>query len=171
MDIRKEFQKFFSALTNAQVILAYENGPRPALPYIMLHVDLANPLSAHISRIQPDGKRNIHAYRNARLQLQCYGPGSWEIMEALSMAIHTEAANTLASAKNIAINGQAQLQNIPVLRSATEYEPRAVLDIDAAYTGAITETVDYFDEVHGISDFSLKNTPQDPQPFMAKTEY
>ncbi len=168
MGAHADFYAYFKALTTTPMIMANQNGTRPALPYITLQVDLANPLPVHIGKIAEGGSRELNSHRNARIQLQCFGPGSWEIMEALSMAVHTEAANVLASEKNIAINDQPQLQDIPVLRDATTYEPRAVLDIDASYTRAASETVDYFDQVHGTSDVTPQVVPQEPQSFIAE---
>jgi hypothetical protein len=168
MGAHADFYAYFKALTTTPMIMANQNGPRPALPYITLQVDLGNPLPVHIGKIADGGSRALNSHRNARIQLQCFGPDSWEIMEALSMAIHTEAANVLANEKNIAINEQPQLQDIPVLRNATTYEARAVLDIDASYTRAASEIVDYFDKVHGTSDVTPQVVTQEPQSFVAE---
>lgn len=131
------------------VIIAFDNGPRPQKPYAVVYLNLARPTGAHVGKLDEDGARYVESHRPGRLLVHCYGDQSeaFDMADTISLRLMTDAAIDAAAALNIAWMGQPTLESIPALMDNGDYEDRAILTVETAYTGSIFEDVGFFDKV------------------------
>ena len=133
-----------------EVIIGNDNGPRPPKPYAAVFFQSARPQPVHRQFYTDDaGLRMVESHRMGRLQIHCYGKNgaAWELGDLIAMGILTEAAIQAAAALNIAWMSQPTLESIPALMDNSEYEDRAILTIETAYTGFLAEDVSFIQTV------------------------
>ena len=132
----------------APVIFADENGPRPAKPYIALRVNPASRLPVHRGTVDDAGVQPVSAHRSAQVELQCFGWGCMNALDALGQRLHMQAALDRAEELDLAVTAVGQLRQVPVLRDATMYEPRAVLELTIDYTTTLADDVGVIEKVN-----------------------
>lgn len=149
--IINDYRDLIGALSGGRpVIVSFDNGPRPSKPYAVVYLSLARPAPAHRQFATDDqGERYVEAHRPGRLLVHCYGKinDAWALADDIGMRIMTDAAIEAASAKNIAWMSQPTLESIPALMDNGDYEDRAILTIETAYTGAMIENVSFIGTV------------------------
>lgn len=148
-----------------EVIFANENGRRPSKPYVTLQATAAERYPVHHTEVLPNGDRKLFAHQDFTLQVQAYGARCMERMNALSMALETEAGLGLADLLDLAWSTQPKIDNVPALLDNLSYEPRALLRIEGQHTLEITESVGFIETVNaavsvsgGLSETSINFT-------------
>jgi len=149
MAVHDDFYQLISVAVDCEVVLANDNGPRASRPFISMQIAVGEPQPVHRGRVDDDGKQPISAHRPVSVQLQCYGDGSWDILDALQLKLYADGMIDLAESLNIAVLRQPRLQDVPALLDGTKYESRAILDIEAMYTAVIEDDVGYIETVNG----------------------
>lgn len=147
--IEDEIRALIAKATTLQVIFANQNGPRPKLPYVTLRVDTAPRALLSEADLSEGGVQTYAAHRDATVELQCFGDGSFEALDDLSQRLKGPSMVAAGYAANIAIYAVDAVQNIPVLRDGAKYEPRSVLDIGVRYTKQHDEDVGLIKTVQG----------------------
>ncbi|MDI9250281.1 hypothetical protein QMZ25_16900 [Stenotrophomonas sp. RS-48] len=147
--IEDEIRALIAKATTLQVIFANQNGPRPKLPYITVRVDTAPRAPLLEADLSDDGNQTYAAHRDATVELQCFGDGSFDALDDLSQRLKGPYMVAAGYAANIAVYATDSVQNIPVLRDGAKYEPRAVLDIGIRYTKQHDEEVGLIKTVQG----------------------
>ncbi|WP_237173040.1 phage neck terminator protein [Paracandidimonas lactea] len=163
MSIDLTFFQFFESLLTVPLVQLPDNGPRAAPVFATIQVTPGTPLPVHKGDVGADGLRTLYAYRTVQIQIQCYGPGAWDVLDTLAMALATDAATTDAEARNIGILSVDLLQSVPALMDNQAFEDRAILDITANYVGSLVEDVGYIETV--IGSVQVDELPS--QPFEA----
>ncbi|TFL14217.1 hypothetical protein CSC67_08680 [Pusillimonas caeni] len=155
MTMHDDFYTLVDAATSHQVVFANENGKRPERPFITLQVSVGAPQPIHRGPVDDDGLQRISAHRPVTVQLQCYGAGSWGVLDELQLKLYTDSMSDLAESLNIALQREPRLQDVPALLDDTKYESRAILDLEAMYTAGIDDDVGYIETVNG----TIETTP------------
>lgn len=147
--IEDDIRALIVQATSLQVIFANQNGPRPSLPYITLRVSSSPRMGLLEADLSNDGTQTYAAHRDATVELQCFGDGGFDALDDLSQRLKGPAMLATALAANLAVYATDPVQNVPVLRDGTRYEPRAVLDIGIRYTKQHDEEVGLIKTVQG----------------------
>ncbi|MEZ7780464.1 hypothetical protein O4A46_01495 [Cupriavidus gilardii] len=140
--------ELITTAATAPVIFANENGPRPAKPYIALRVNPASRLPVHRGPVDDAGVQPVSAHRSAQVELQCFGTGCMDALDVLGQRLHMQAALDRAEQLDLAVTAVGQLRQVPVLRDATTYEPRAVLELTIDYTTTLADDVGVIETVN-----------------------
>lgn len=144
-------QAIFDLITTAAtapVIFADENGPRPPKPYIALRVNPASRLPVHRGPVGVEGVQPVSAHRSAQVELQCFGAGCMDALDALGQRLHMQAALDRAEQLDLAVTAIGPLRQVPVLRDGTTHEPRAVLELTIGYTTTLSDEVGVIETVN-----------------------
>lgn len=143
------------AFPGTTVIHANENGPRPPGVYVAFRIEQAHDMPAHTgATTAPDpipafGAREIAAHRTGTIEVQCYGVGSYDLLESGMLRLAGLVAMDAADAAGIVFGVVQDLQNVPALRNESQWEPRAVCSLPFAYTRRVTEAVPVIETVEG----------------------
>lgn len=144
-------QAIFDLITTAAtvpVIFADENGPRPPKPYTAMRVSPARRLAVHRGAVDDAGLQPVAAHRSAQVELQCFGAGCANALDELGQRLHMQAALNRAEQLNLAVTAVGRLRQVPVLRDAATYEPRAVLELTIDYTTTLADDVGVIETVN-----------------------
>ncbi len=123
------------------VVFAWENGPRPPKPYIAMLVNTAARGHVHRGTVSNAGVQTVAQHRDARVDLQCYGAGSYDVLDTLAQRLHMLDALDLADVLDLAVFDVGSTQNVPMMRDAMNWEPRAILDLGIRYTSTLDDQV------------------------------
>jgi len=143
--------------TGTEVIIANENGARPAGRYVTIRVDgNAHRMPAHAGPLVDPGEpipalgaRDLAAHRTGTIELQCFGVGSFDLLDTAMLRLHEEASIAAAEALNIVFGTSNDVQSVPVLRNISEFEARAIVSLPFAYTRQVSETLPFIETVQG----------------------
>lgn len=147
--IEDDIRALLVKATQVPVVFANQNGPRPALPYITLRVDAAPRAPLLEAGLSEDGVQTYAAHRDATVELQCFGPGSFDALDDLGQRLKGPAMVAAAFAANLAVYAVDAVQNVPVLRDGTTYEPRALMDIGIRYVKQHDEEAGFIETLRG----------------------
>lgn len=137
------------------LIHAHGNGPRPVGVYGTVRIESATAAPAHVGRLSaPDpipafGRRELAAHNSGQVEVQVFGEGSYDILSAAVLMLDSLAAIDSADAADVVFGTTQSVQNVPALRNASEYEPRALASIPFAYTRRVIEPVPVIETVEG----------------------
>lgn len=165
-DIRTALLPVFAPL---EVVHANENGPRPAGKYVTMRIERTHELPAHVGTIDEPppipafGERDLAAHRTGLVELQAFGVGSYDDMDAAMLKLESLAAIDAADAAGVVFGTVSDIQNVPALRNETTWEARAVCSLPFAYTREVTEAVPVIETVEG--EVIIEGFP--PMPFEA----
>lgn len=158
MSLHDDFLQLVAAATTRPVIFANENGKRPPQrPFVTLQITVGAPQPVHRGPVDDDGVQRISAHRPVSVQLQCYGAGSWDVLDELQLRLYTDSMSELAESLNIALQREPRLQDVPALLDGTRYESRAILELEAMYTAGVDDDVGFIETVNG----NITTTPGD----------
>lgn len=162
--MRDDFWSVISmAAAPVPVILANENGPKPARPFASLFVRAGIPLPVQRGPLDDEGIQPIEGTRPVTLELQIFGEEASEIASRIFLALSKDSVQSEAEALNLAILDEVTIQDVTVLVDATTYESRSVMTIAAAYTATIYDDVGLIERVIGEIGTTPGNFP--PTPF------
>lgn len=136
------------------VVFADENGPRPATPYVQMRFGHARPFPPHRGHVDDGGNQAVVAHRDASVELQCFGTGSFELLDGVAQRLGMSTALARAESLDLAVFEIGQLKSVPVLRGQTTYEPRALLELRVRYVVALTDHVGLIESVVVTSDIA-----------------
>lgn len=157
------------AFGTVPLIHANENGPRPEGVYATMRIETAHDMPAHIGPIvTPDpipalGTRDLNAHRVGTVELQCFGEGSFDVLDTAALLLQGIVAMDAAEAVGVVFGVVSDLQNQPALRNASQWEPRAICSLPFAYTRRVSETVAVIETVQGTIE--IDDLP--PMPYEA----
>lgn len=137
------------------LIVANENGPRPPGMYGTVRVENSRRLPSHNDQTEtPDpipalGQRGNDAHRTGRVEVQVFGTGAYDALDTAIQRLDTEAAMDAAEAVSMVFGRTQDLQSVPVLRNASQFEERAVASFPFAYTRRVVEQIPVFETIEG----------------------
>jgi len=134
------------------LIIANENGPRPAGLYGTIRIESMHRLPSHTGPLaegEPNGTRTVSAHRTGMLELQMFGAAAYDTLDlGVQKFDHDENLERFEAA-GIVFGAVHDVENLPVLRNASQFDPRAVVEIPFSYTRATSESVSWIDTVEG----------------------
>ncbi|MBB2918331.1 phage neck terminator protein [Cupriavidus alkaliphilus] len=145
------FQLITAVSGGVPVIFADENGRRPPKPYIQLRVQTARRFPLHRGAVDGAGQQLVIAHRDAAVELQCFGRGSYDALDRLGQRLGTDAALAEAERLDLAVFDVGKISQVPVLRDQATYEPRALLELGVRYAVTLSDAVGVVEQVvfHG----------------------
>lgn len=151
--IHDDFAAFFQSLNPAvKIIYANENGTRPPKPYITQQILTGPAMDVHTGAVDDDGNAILSKHRRVSINLQCYGDGSWQIMEDMEMSLNKQAALEAAYLYNIAIGAVPGLTDITLLMDDTTFENRTLLNVIAFYTYQTEDQLGFINTAEGVGE-------------------
>lgn len=145
--IADEIAALLQKATEQPLILANQNGKRLKKPYMVLYVQRASRLPIHQTMSDDIGNVLISAHRDASCQIQCFGDGAYDELDAMAQRFKSPKMVDESASVNMAIEKIGQVQDIPVLRDSLNYEPRAILEFYVRYTLTTSENVGAIEHV------------------------
>ena len=142
--MKENLYDVLAALLPVPLIWAYENGRQPENVFATLDVRSVD-ARLPVMRAPIDGSRALSAVREAAVTVQCYGKSAFELLDALAMALQTEAAADALEAANAAVFDIERVQSVPKLFEA-QYHEQAVLSFRYRYMATADETVPVIDK-------------------------
>lgn len=140
----------------APLIFANENGPRPVVQYVTLRIEGAHKMPEHhgpaveLGPAPAFGERANDAHRTGSVELQCFGAGSFDVLDIALQRLSEEATTDATNAREIAFGMSSDLRNEPAFRDGLSYEPRAIATIPFAYTRRTIEAMPFIETVNAI---------------------
>ena len=137
------------------LIQAHGNGPRPSGVYGTVRIESSASAPAHVGRLsvtQPLpalGRRELAAHHSGQVELQVFGEGSFDILSTAVLMLDSLAGIDSADAAGVVFGTTQNVQSVPALRNASEYEDRAVASIPFSYTRRVIEPVPVIETVEG----------------------
>lgn len=166
MSIHDDYAAIINTATDVPVILADQNGPRPAKEYITIKLMPGRASKPHRGSVDDEGMQAVAAHRSVSVQLQVYGPRGWDIAEHLSLRLFSEEIVTLLDELNITFEGDPRIQDIPELIDNHTYEPRVIVEFESVYTRSILDDVGFIHTVEGT--IGTEPPGSGPLPFIAQ---
>lgn len=134
------------------VVFANQNAPRPALPYVTIHVT-AMPEKEHASVGPPDenGDAEIVNDLAPTVSLQAFGDGARDIMSGLRRSL--DKVTVLQSLRAAGLPFIRDLSGVTDLSETvgTKFEDRAGLDLEFRAAGVVTDAVGAIESVEGTA--------------------
>lgn len=137
------------------VIPAFDNGPRPAKPYLSVSLLTSGVSGVQYGRVVDVDRRN-YQHRMVTMRAEIFGATAWDIASALSISLFDEQnIDVAAEVYEIAWMHPAKIFDVPQLldtstgRGALAYEPRIVLEMPSCYTASHIEHVGAIETVEG----------------------
>lgn len=132
-----------------KLIIANQNGPRPVGMYGTVRIDTLNRLPVHVGPQDEDGVRKVSAHRTGQVELQMFGAAAYDTLDlAVQRMTHDEYIERFEEA-GIVFGDAHEIQNLPVLRNQSQFEPRAIVEIPFSYTRSTEETLPWIETVEG----------------------
>lgn len=153
-DVRDVLAPLFAP---APLIFANENGPRPVVQYVTLRIEGAHKMPEHHGKtadLGPApalGQRPNDAHRTGNIELQCFGAGSFDLLDIAMQRLSEESFVDSANLREIAFGTSSDILNEPALRDGLSYEPRAIATLPFAYTRRTVETMPFIETVNAIA--------------------
>lgn len=150
----------------APVIFANENGPRPIEQYVTLRIESAHKMPEHhgatieLGPAPAFGQRANDAHRTGSVEMQCFGAGSFDVLDVALQRLSEESFTDAANAREIAFGTSSDVLNEPALRDGLSYEPRAIATLAFAYTRRTNETLAFIETVNALA--SVGDLPDMP---------
>lgn len=133
------------------LIIANENGPRPDQLYGTVRVEATNRLPVQVGMQDDEGMRPVSAHRTGQLEIQVFGAASYDVLDLAFQRLSHEANIEAFEAAGLVFGDSHSIENIPVLRTASQFEPRAVATVPFSYTRATEETLSWIETVNGTA--------------------
>lgn len=153
--------------TDTPVIIANENGPRPALPYIALRTRNERTLPIVEGGIDGGGNQEIAAHQTAGVELQFFGAGGVDALQQLQLALRGRAMLDTTAAARVAFAAFGPVQDMPVKRDGVRWEPRAITELDYRHLLTRTEYVSWIETIRGSASVEQSATSIPDIPFEA----
>lgn len=131
------------------LIIANENGARPATMYGTIRIETMNSLPTHIGPQDDAGMRNVSAHRVGSVELQVFGAASYDTLDLATQRFSHDANVENFEALGLVFGEVRNVENIPVLRTQSQFEPRAVASVPVSYTRTTQETLSWIETVEG----------------------
>lgn len=131
------------------LIAANENGPRPATLYGTVRIESMDRLPAHVGPLGDDGVRAVAAHRVGQVELQLFGVQAYETLDLMLQRIAFDSNIEDFEAVGIVFGEASSLEDLPVLRNISQFDPRAVATVPFSYTRAVDETLPFIETVEG----------------------
>ncbi|MBC3540657.1 LIC_12616 family protein [Rufibacter sediminis] len=156
--IKPILQKWIIAATGLpdnKVVYANQNGPRPAFPYVTVHVTAKSDMGwADISVPDTDGVAEINNDRMVSISLQALGSGAMSLMETLRDDL--ERPTSLQQFRGAGLPFIRVLNDVNDLTTVvgTKYEERAGMDLEFRTAVQLTDEVGLIEAVTGESQIN-----------------
>lgn len=134
------------------LIIANENGPRPTGMYGTVRIESMHALPTHIGPLGedvPDGTRAVSAHRTGMVELQMFGAASYDTLDLGVQRMSHDSNVERFEAAGIVFGAAHDVENLPVLRNVSQFEPRAIVEIPFSYTRTTSESLAWIDTVEG----------------------
>jgi hypothetical protein len=167
-DVRKALEVVFPG---TELIHAHDNGPRPDVRYITVRIESpARRLPSIVGKQDAQGNQPRDAHRTGSVELQAFGVGSFDLLDEGLQRLDQENAIAAAEARHLVFAMTADVQEIPLLRNQSEWEPRAVATLSFAYTRRTLENLSWIETVEGeiavgdlpVDSYTATITPEVP---------
>ncbi|SSW67311.1 hypothetical protein AVE30378_02557 [Achromobacter veterisilvae] len=164
------FELIEAAAGGVPVIFADEDGPRPGAPYVTLAVRWAQASNAEAVRMGNDGIQSVRQHDDATVELQAFGSAAYDRLDELGLRLRHALYQERAEALGLALFEVGRLQNIPVLRDATRFEKRGVLELGIRYARSFAAPVGMIEAVEGTFAVTGGTTEFPEAPFSIPDE-
>lgn len=150
----------------ALLIFAHGNGPRPVQQYVTMRIENAHKLPEHVGRTVETGPapafgtRGNDAHRSGQIEFQCFGAGSFDVLDVAMQRLGEESFTDASNARELAFATASNVVNEPALRDGLSYEPRAIATLAFAYTRRTNESIGFIETVNAIA--SVGDLPDMP---------
>lgn len=131
------------------LVLANENGPRPEKMYGTIRVEMMHRLPVHVGTQDDAGMRELSAHRVGQIELQVFGAESYDTLDLAMQRLSHDANVDAFAALGLVFGDTHDVENLPVLRSAYVFEPRAIVTVPFSYTRTTEETLSWIETVNG----------------------
>lgn len=164
-DVRTALLPAFAPL---DIVHAFQNGPRPSGMYATVRIETARALPAHMgwlevpSPIPAPGSRVSEGDRIGTVELQVFGDGAYDFLDAAVGMLATEACMEAALALNLAFGMVSTVEAVPALLDGSSYEERALCSLAFAYTRRTEETLYNIETVEGTVAIENSDAPAIP---------
>lgn len=135
-----------------ELIAANQNGARPPGMYGTVRIETLHALPAHTGALaegEPDGTRSVAAHRTGMLELQMFGAASYDTLDLGVQRLTHDSNIERFEAAGIVFGAAHDVENLPVLRNLSQFDPRAIVEIPFSYTRTTSESVPWIDTVEG----------------------
>lgn len=131
------------------LIIANQNGPRPNTMYGTIRIETMTTLPTHVGPQNDAGLRLVAAHRIGSVELQVFGAASYDTLDVAIQRFSHDANVERFEAAGIVFGESRNVENIPVLRNQSQFEPRAVASVPFSYTRTTEETLSWIETVEG----------------------
>jgi hypothetical protein len=148
-----------TGLNDGHVIWAFQNGPRPLVPFIEINPRLA------IARVGSHDEETMNAanadqldrkaQRRVTVSCHAFGPDAFALLEAMQAFCDTEAGHVLFDVAGLAVADFGSVNDLTELLE-TQFEERAQFDLIFALAAVSSE------KVGAITSVGLAGTIQNP---------
>lgn len=117
-----------------------QNMERPAKPYATLAFGRHDP-SDHLTRapLTEDGHQDVSKWVTSTLQVQVFGKDAHRLLLDVSLRLGFTVASDSCWRGNIALGQLLSLNNVPMPIDKTQYEERAVLEMQVLWVNTLTD--------------------------------
>jgi hypothetical protein len=137
------------AFGSTELVLAHENGRRPPGVYATMRIESSRKTHVIVGKLKPDGTRTFTAHGQGLLELQCFGQGSFDVLDTAVQLLAASEPQDAAVAGNVAFGPTNRVESVPALRNDSSWEPRAVVSLPFAYTREVSEALSWIETVEG----------------------
>jgi hypothetical protein len=131
------------------LIIANENGPRPEVLYGTIRVEATSRLPVQVGMQDDEGVRTVAAHRVGQVELQVFGAQSYDVLDLAFQRLSHDANVEAFQALGLVFGDSHTIENIPVLRTVSQFEPRAVATLAFSYTRDTEEALSWIETVNG----------------------
>ncbi len=116
-----------------------DEGQLPAMPYFVFSLTQARPGPSHHGQVSEAGVRRVSAHVQAVVQLQCFAPDSWSLLERVHLALESEPLQALSEELNISVMRALRLE---LEQDQTDLgQAHCRMDLDVLYTVSMDDDV------------------------------
>lgn len=135
----------------APLIIANQNGPRPATLYGTIRIESMHRLPNHIGPQDVNGVRKVSAHRTGQLEIQMFGVSAYETLDLIMQKFSFDANVEAFEQRGIVFGEPGDLENLPVIRNVSQFDPRAIATVPFSYTRAVDEALSWIETVNGTA--------------------
>lgn len=143
-----EFRQLLQDFAGVQIILGDQNGDRPGKVYGSIRHEQTSS-RPHLEELDVDeeGMQNYRAPQTYEIQLQIYGPGAYAILQSVSSRLKTSRSVERTHLLGLSVQGPVVLRNAPSLLDNSQYEERAILEMNVCFMDYVSDESGIIQEV------------------------
>jgi hypothetical protein len=155
MTIESRIYAFIQPLAGCFCVWGQQNSPAPPKPYLSIR-DVSTMSSEHenYDTVDSTGAQIVSSTRDITIELQIYGEGAYDMLEALRQKVLWQTSLDIAEQAGIAVFHRANVMNIATILDTASWEPRAMLELGFRYVLASVDQVGLIETVNATGRYS-----------------